>query len=179
MKDHNWRRGGYGEISLEYVLIHRSEVGLTKSIEQAYGNDRKQYEDQVRFYLNEQPDNLIGMLTFYNSIANCGKMMKIWGSNETDATVIHDQICYPEYIEPVPRAMERCVSDGIYKKAGNEYTDVADCGRTFIIHDTTYRLELCGYFPTKHPKYIIMVVMEKMVYLRVLEVCVVHSLVKL
>lgn len=75
--------------------------------------------------------------------------------------------------------MERCVSDGIYKKAGNEYTDVADCGRTFIIHDTTYRLELCGYFPTKHPKYIIMVVMEKMVYLRVLEVCVVHSLVKL
>lgn len=77
VKDHNWCRGGYGEISLEYVLIHRSGVGLTKAIEQAYGNDRKQYEDQVRFYLNEQPDNLIGMLTFYNAIANCGKMMKI------------------------------------------------------------------------------------------------------
>ena len=75
--------------------------------------------------------------------------------------------------------MERCVSDGIYKKEGNEYTDVATCGRTLRIHDTTYRLELCGYFSTKHLKYIIMVVIEKMVYLRVQEVCVVHSLAKL
>lgn len=161
VKDHNWRRGGYGEILLEYALTHRSEVGLTKAIEQAYGTDRKRYDDQVSFYLNEQPDNLMGMLTFYNSIANGGKMVKIYDANETDVTVIHEQICYPEYIEPVQRAMERCVSDGIYKKAGNEYTDVAACGRTLRIHDTTYRLELCGYFPTKSPKYTIMVVMEK------------------
>ena len=161
VRDHNWRRGGYGEISLEYALTHRSEVGFTKAIEQSYGNDIKRYENQVSFYLNEQPDNLMGMLTFYNSIANGGKMVKICDANETDVTVIHEQICYPEYIEPVQRAMERCVSDGIYKKAGNEYTDVAACGRTLRIHDTTYRLELCGYFPTKHPKYTIMVVMEK------------------
>ena len=161
VKDHNWRRGGYGEISLEYALTHRSEVGFTKAIEQAYDNDIKRYEDQVCFYLNEQPDNLMGMLTFYNSIANGGKMVKICDAYETDVTVIHEQICYPEYIEPVQKAMERCVSDGIYKKAGNEYTDVAACGRTLRIHDTIYRMELCGYFPTKHPKYTIMVVMEK------------------
>lgn len=161
VKDHNWRRGGYGEISLEYALTHRSEVGFTKAIEQAYGNDMKRYEDQVSFYLNEQPDNLMGILTFYNTIANGGKMVKICAPNETDVTVIHDQICYPEYVEPVQKAMERCVSDGIYKKAGNEYTDVAACGRTLRIDETRYRLELCGYFPTKNPKYTIMVVMEK------------------
>ncbi len=161
VKDHNWRRGGYGEISLEDALTHRSEVGFTKAIELAYGNDRKRYVDQIRFYLNEQPDNLTGMLTFYNAIANGGKMVKICSAQETDVTIIHDQICYPEYIEPVQRAMERCVSDGIYKKAGNEYTDVAACGRTLRIDDTRYRLELCGYFPTKTPKFTIMVVMEK------------------
>lgn len=161
VKDHNWRRGGYGKISLEDALTHRSEVGFTKAIELAYGNDRKRYEDQISFYLNEQPDNLIGMLTFYNAIANGGKMVKICGAQETDVTILHDQICYPEYVEPVQRAMERCVSDGIYKKAGNEYTDVAACGRTLRIDDTRYRLELCGYFPTKNPKFTIMVVMEK------------------
>lgn len=161
VKDHNWRRGGYGEISLEDALTHRSEVGFTKAIELAYGNDRKRYVDQIRFYLNEQPDNLTGMLTFYNAIANGGKMVKICSAQETDVTILHDQICYPEYIEPVQRAMERCVSDGIYKKAGNEYTDVAACGRTLRIDDTRYRLELCGYFPTKTPKFTIMVVMEK------------------
>lgn len=161
VKDHNWRRGGYGEISLEDALTHRSEVGFTKAIELAYGNDRKRYVDQIRFYLNEQPDNLTGMLTFYNAIANGGKMVKMCSAQETVVTILHDQICYPEYIEPVQRAMERCVSDGIYKKAGNEYTDVAACGRTLRIDDTRYRLELCGYFPTKTPKFTIMVVMEK------------------
>ena len=77
VKDHNWRRGGYGEITLEDALTHRSEVGLTKAIEQAYGNDRQAYESQINFYLNGEPNNLMGMLTFYNAIANGGKMVKI------------------------------------------------------------------------------------------------------
>ena len=161
VRDHNWRRGGYGEISLDYALTHRSEVGLTKAIEMAYKNDRNAYEHQISFYLNNQPDNLMGMLTFYNTIANGGKMVKICGSEEKDVTVIHDQICYPEYIEPVQRAMERCVSEGIYKKTANEYIDVAACGRSLRVADNKYRLELCGYFPTRSPKYTIMVVMEK------------------
>lgn len=160
IKDHNWRRGGYGEITLEDALTHRSEVGLTKAIEQAYGADRQAYEHQINFYLNGQPDNLMGMLTFYNAIANGGKMVKICGATE-DVTVIHEQICYPEYIEPVQRAMERCVTDGIYKKAGHEYIDVAACGRTLCFQDNSFRMELCGYFPAKNPQYTIMVVLEK------------------
>lgn len=161
IRDHNWRRGGYGEISLEYALTHRSEVGLTKAVEMAYKNDKEAYEHQISFYLNNQPDNLMGMLTFYNTIANGGKMVKICGPEEKEATVIHEQICYPEYIKPVQQAMERCVSEGLFQKAGNEYRDVAACGRTLHITDTTYRLELCGFFPTKNPQYTIMVVMEK------------------
>ena len=160
VKDHNWRRGGYGEITLEDALTHRSEVGLTKAIEQAYGAEKQAYEHQIDFYLNGQPDNLMGMLTFYNAIANGGKMVKICGPEE-DVTVIHDQICYPEYIEPVQRAMERCVTDGIYKKARHEYIDVAACGRTLRFQDNSFRMELCGYFPAKNPQYTIMVVLEK------------------
>lgn len=160
IKDHNWRRGGYGEITLEDALTHRSEVGLVKAVEQAYGDDRQAYEHQISFYMNEQPDNLMGMLTFYNAIANGGRMVKICGP-EDDVTVIHDQICYPEYIKPVQRAMERCVSEGIYKRARNEYIDVAACGRTLRFQDNSFRMELCGYFPAKSPQYTIMVVMEK------------------
>ena len=160
VKDHNWRRGGYGEITLEDALTHRSEVGLTKAIEQAYGADRQAYEHQINFYLNGQPDNLMGMLTFYNAIANGGKMVKICDPDE-HVTIIHDQICYPEYIEPVQRAMERCVTDGIYKKAGHEYINVAACGRTLRFQDNSFRMELCGYFPAKNPHYTVMVVLEK------------------
>lgn len=161
IKDHNWRRGGYGELTLEDALTHRSEIGLTKAIEHAYKNDGDAYEHQINFYLNGQPDNLMGMLTFYNAIANGGKMVKICGPEEREVTVIHDQICYPKYIKPVQRAMERCVSEGIYQKAGNEYIDVAACGRTLRFQDNSFRMELCGYFPAKSPQYTIMVVMEK------------------
>ena len=97
----------------------------------------------------------------FPAIANGGKMVEICEPDEIDVTVISDQIAYPEYIKLVQQAMERCVSEGLFQKAGNEYRDVAACGRTLRITDTTYRLELCGYFPTKNPQYTIMVVVEK------------------
>ena len=161
IKDYNWRRGGYGDITLEYALTHRSNIAFAKAIEQAYGHDRKVYDEQIAYYHNGNPNTLMGMLTFYNAIANGGKMVEICEPDEIDVNVISDQIAYPEYIKPVQQAMERCVSEGLFQKAGNEYRDVAACGRTLRITDATYRLELCGYFPTKNPQYTIMVVMEK------------------
>lgn len=161
VRDHNWRRGGYGEIPLEYALTHRSNIAFTKAIEQAYGKDMKAYYEQIDFYHNGNANSPIGILTFYNAIANGGRMMRINEPEDTTITVLHEQIAYPEYIRQVQEAMEHCVSDGLYRKAGNEYTDVAACGRSLRITDTTYRLELCGYFPAKNPKYTIMVIMEK------------------
>lgn len=161
IRDHDWLSGGHSEMSLEKVLTHRSEAGFAKAIEMAYKNDRKIYEEQVSFYLAEQPDNLMGMLTFFNAIANQGRMIKICDAEDPGNTVIHDQICYPEYIWQVQRAMEHCVTDGLYREAGSDYADVAACGRSLRTSDTHYRLELCGYFPTKNPKFTVIVVMEK------------------
>ena len=44
---------------------------------------------------------------------------------------------------------------------GHEYIDVAACGRTLRFQDNSFRMELCGYFPTNNPQYTIMVVLEK------------------
>ena len=40
VRDHNWPRGGYGSVSLEFALTHRSEVGFTKAFELAYGKKK-------------------------------------------------------------------------------------------------------------------------------------------
>ena len=56
--------------------------------------------------------------------------------------------------------MERCVYEGIYKKARHEYIDVPACCRTLRFEDNSSRMELCGYFPAKSPQYTIMVVLE-------------------
>ena len=162
VRDHNWRRGGYGSISLEYALTHRSEVALTKAFEQAYGEkDEEWYNSLISHYCNEQPNSIKGILTFYNAVANGGRMVKICVPGDTAITVIHEQIAPPEVIWQVQEGLEHCVSEGIYKRAGNEYLDVAACGRTLRLPDNKFRMELCGYFPKSSPQYTIMVVMEK------------------
>lgn len=161
VRDHNWRRGGYGLISLESVLTHRSIVGYTKALELVYGNNMADYFLKRRDYTAGIPETLMGLLTFYNAIANDGRMVKICNSEDSTITVISEQIASPEHIRMLQQGLKRCVSEGIYKKAGSEHVDVAACGRRLQINDTAYRLELCGYFPVKNPQYTIMVVMEK------------------
>jgi len=161
VKDHNWRRGGYGLISMESVLTHRSIVGYTKALDLAYGNSMCDYFLKRRDYTAGVPETLTGLLTFYNAIANGGCMVKICNPGDSTVTVINGQLASPEHIRLLQQGLERCVSEGLYKKAGSEHVDIAACGRILKISDTTYRLELCGYFPVTNPQYTVMVVMEK------------------
>ena len=161
VKDYNWHKGGYGLISLESVLTHSSIVGYTKALELVFGNNMADYFLKRRDYTAGIPETLMGQLTFYNAIANDGCMVKICHSEDSTITVINEQIASPEHIRMLQRGLAHCVSEGIYKKAGSEHVDVAACGRRLQIADTTYRLELCGYFPVTNPQYTIMVVMEK------------------
>ena len=88
-------------------------------------------------------------------------MLKIGSAEDGITTVVSDQIAAPEHIRMLQQGLQHCVSDGLFKKAGNEQVDVAACGRRLHIAETTYRLELCGYFPVQAPQYTIMVVLEK------------------
>jgi cell division protein FtsI (penicillin-binding protein 3) len=158
VRDHNWRRGGYGPISLESVLTHGSVVGYTMAIDSVYGNNMTDYFLKRRDFTAGVPETLMGILTFYNAIANDGCMVKI--GNGT-ASVINEHMAVPEHIRMLQHGLEHCVSEGLFTKAGNEHVGVAACGRTLHITDTKYRLELCGYFPLQHPRYTIRVVLEK------------------
>ena len=161
VRDYNWRRGGYGLVTLEYVLTVRSVVGYTIAIDSVFGNNMEDYFLKRRDYTAGIPETLMGTLTFYNAIANDGRMVKICNAEDTTSTVINEQIASPEHIRMLQQGLEHCVTEGLFKKAGNEHVDVAACGRTLKINDTTYRLELCGYFPVQNPQYTIRVVLEK------------------
>ena len=160
VKDHNWRRGGYGDISMEFALTHRSQVGFTKALEYAFGDNIAEYYEKINLYHNGQPNSLMGCLTFFNAVANGGRMVKLV-TEGNDIEVIHEQIADKKYILALQNGLRNCVTDGIFKKAGSELTDIAACGRTYNISDMTRRLELCGYFPAHNPEYTILVVLEK------------------
>lgn len=161
VRDHNWHIGGHGLMRLESVLTQRSVVGYTMAIDSIFGNNMDDYFLKRRDYTAGIPETLMGTLTFYNAIANDGRMVKICNVEDTTATVINEHIAVPEHILMLQKGLERCVTEGLFRKAGNEQVDVAACGRTLRITDTTYRLELCGYFPVQKPQYTIMVVLEK------------------
>ena len=160
VKDHNWHRGGYGKLTLEQALGRRSQVAFTKAKEMVFGSRIAQLDNKISEYLANMPNTPMGMLTFYNAVANGGRMVKLQ-TEEDEVIVLNEQVAEPVHIATLQRGLERAVSSGVFRKAGRSYTSVAACGRTFQTKGKNRRMELCGYFPTEHPLYTIMVILEK------------------
>ena len=160
VRDHNWRRGGYGAISLERALEVRSQIAFTMAKEQVFGGNTSEFDDLIYSYLGGWPNCAYGILAFYNAVANGGKMVELV-SEGAYGNVIQEQIAQPQYIKELQVGLEHSVSHGLMRKAGRDYVKVSACGRTFNLTDNYRRMELCGYFPSENPLYTIMVILEK------------------
>ena len=154
VRDHNWRRGGYGAISLERGLA------LTMAKERVCGGNMTEFDAQINSYLAGEPNCAMGLLTFYNAVANDGKMVKLVSEGE-DNIVLQKQIANPLYIAQLKKGLAQCVSQGLMRKAGRDYVKVSANGRRIELNKKDWRLELFGYFPSDNPVYTIMVILEK------------------
>mgnify|MGYP003301260689 FL=1 len=112
----------------------------------------------------------IQMLTFYNAIANEGKMVKpLLYKGKTE--VINPQIASRANIDSLQMALIKVVNEGLGKPAQSEKVQVAGvsggCQLSTEEDDsegrvnTMYAVEFCGYFPADAPKYSIIVRMNK------------------
>ena len=112
----------------------------------------------------------IQMLTFYNAIANNGKMVKpTLYKGETE--VINPQIVSKANIDSLQMALVKVVTEGLGKPAQSEKVQVAGVSGGCQISteednsegrvNTIYSVEYCGYFPAENPKYSIIVSMNK------------------
>lgn len=220
MKDHNWRRGGYGRISVPEVLMYSSNVGVSRIIDQHYHNCPEKYVDGlyrlgvgVPFDLelpgagkpnvrrpNKNKSNWsntalpwmsigyetqippIYTLTFYNAIANNGRMVKPRFVKaemkdgevvkEYPVEVLKEQICSDHTLRDIREILERVVCDpkGLGKKAGCKQFKVAGKTGTAQISQgrggyktgvTRYLVSFCGFFPSENPKYSCIVAIQK------------------
>lgn len=207
MRDHNWRRGGYGIVSLERVLEVSSNIGMGQAVDKSFHNNQQQFFDLLDKMSFGQPDSIEGivglkhsnysspkdgdwsnwklwwnaigyerkmapiqMLTFYNAIANEGKMVK--PTLKTGIVeIINPQIASKANIDSMQVALEHVVSRGLGKKAGSPFVVVAgktgtsqvgvyDFGQDTSVEE--YLLSFCGYFPADAPKYSIIVSLNKL-----------------
>ena len=113
------------------------------------------------------------MLTFYNAVANNGKMMKPFLVKEVirgekiktfEPIVLKDNIAKPENIEAVKKMMENVVLKGTAKSIKSDFIRLAGkTGTTRVNYANTgeyakYNGSFCGYFPAENPEYTVMVV---------------------
>ena len=218
MRDHNWRRGGYGRISVPEVLMYSSNVGVSRLIDDNYKEHPEKfvdglYREGVGIPLNlplvgsgeprvrrPKPDGSnwsktalpwmsigyetqippIATLTFYNAIANGGKMVKprfvraVRRNGEVvrefPVEVLKEQICSPKTLKDIQEILELVVSKGLGKKAGcrnfkvsgkTGTAQVAQGAKGYHGGRMKYLISFCGYYPSDHPKYSCIVAIQK------------------
>lgn len=112
----------------------------------------------------------IQMLTFYNAIANDGKMVKPT-LKTGEVEVINPQIASKENIKVMQEVLEHVVSQGLGRKAGTIFLQVAGKTGTSQVGEyefgeenyvDEYQVAFCGYFPADKPKYSMIVSMNKL-----------------
>lgn len=119
------------------------------------------------------------MLTFYNAVANNGKMIapifvkEIRRLNNTveqfQARVINDKICSDGTLSKVRGMLEGVVQEGtgktyirnpLYTVAGKTGTAQIANGKHGYGESKKHQASFCGYFPADHPKYSMIVVVN-------------------
>lgn len=212
MKDHNWRKGGYGWLTLTEILGYSSNIGVSRIIDDAYHDNPERFvrglnnlgvgleldlpfvgkgearvrhpKKQGKYWLNWSNTALPWMsigyetmltpmntLTFYNAIANNGRMVKPRFVKaelkdgkvvrEFPTEVIKEKICKTSTLTDIQDILEKVVSEGLGKKAGNGGKMFKVSGKTGTAQiagaggyqTRRYMVSFCGYFPSEAPKY--------------------------
>lgn len=216
MKDHNWRRGGYGRISVDQILMYSSNVGVSYLIDKYYQKDPDKFvrglnrlgvgiplhiplegahEPRIRhpnkrnWWKTTLPWMSIGYetqltplhtLTFYNAIANGGKMVRpkfVKAAmkdgeivREYPTEVIKEKICSQHTLDDIQVILEKVVSEGLGAKAGSKLFKVSGKTGTAQVSQgaggyktgiTHYMVSFAGYYPSDNPQYSSIVVIEK------------------
>ena len=208
LKDHNWRRGGYGDMNLARALEVSSNIGIGVPVWESYKGHEQDFFDDLNKMSFGQPDFINGieglkpttydspkdsdwvnkfiiwssigynrkiapiqMLTFYNAIANDGKMVKPT-LKTGEIEILNPQIASKDNIKKIQVILEHVVSQGLGMKAGTPILRVAGKTGTSQVNEydyynevgtplVEYQLAFCGYFPADAPKYSMIVSINK------------------
>lgn len=95
------------------------------------------------------------MVSFFNAIANGGKMVSP-KLQEGSAIVADSMIAKKKNIESMQKALRFFVTNGLGKKAESKMVNVAGISGSIHTEDGIYA-DFCGYFPIEKPKYTVFV----------------------
>ena len=151
--DNNWRRGGYGKMTVRQAFAQNSVVGIYKMAVKAFDGNMEEYLSKVR-----EIYSMTGDTTSLIVFANHGE----WATVSPMLTlVLVNKIAANAGNDSLKSALRYAVTDGVGIKANTDKTEVAGISGTTRQEDGSYWAEFCGYFPYDNPKYSIIVAIHK------------------
>ena len=151
--DHNWRRNGYGRITVREAFAYNSVVGNYKMAAKAFGGNMEEYFSKVR-----EAYSMTGDTTSLIVFANHGE----WAMITPMLTLeLVNGIAANTGNDSLKSALRYTVTNGLGMKANTDKTEIAGISGTTRQEDGTYWAEFCGYFPFNSPKYSIIVAIHK------------------
>ena len=151
--DHNWRRGGYGRITVREAFAYNSVVGNYKMAAKAFGGNMEEYLSKVR-----ETYSMTGDTTSLIVFANHGEWATV---SPMQTLTLVNGIAANTGNDSLKSALRYTVTDGLGMKANTDKTEIAGMPGTTRQEDGSYLAEFCGYFPFKNPKYSIIVAIHK------------------
>lgn len=188
--DANYAHGGFGTISREQVIVVSSNIGVIRTIEDAFGDSIQQLPVQLKRMSLGEPFpkeylknkflwnqflaigyeiklSPLQIITFYNAIANNGKMV-------FEDQVLNAQIASEPNIKAMQKALARFIShrgpgfasdsDQISVAGKTGWTRFQSGGPADTIVNRVDVASFCGYFPVENPQYTCLVVIYNNLY---------------
>ena len=191
LEDYNWRRGGNGKTSVQQGFLLSSNIATYLTGKQAFGKEYDRFyktiinmgyglpQDSIKATLPIPNDDIsfakfvngknqqitpLQILTFYNAIANNGKMVKP-RFHKGETITIKEQITSKENIAIIQQLLVQKVKDGLAHQAYSDKVSIAGEQGTAIVkkdgNNTIYCLQFCGYYPSDNPQYSIIISLNK------------------
>lgn len=155
LRDHNWRKGGYGALAVKRAFAFSSNIAMYKVANIAF-KDGRDFADVLSRYGYHVTDTSM----VYNPLGH-GIITTPLQNLQFVNAIAQGSIADKSSTDSVKIAMEYCVTDGLARPAASDNVQVAGASATTFLGDNLYAAEFCGYFPVDKPRYSIIVCINK------------------
>lgn len=155
LRDHNWRTGGYGSLTVKRAFAFASNIAGYKIANKAFKNGREFAEVLEKYGYHVTDTSLV-----YNPSGH-GVITTPLQNLQFVNAIAQGSIADKASTDSVKAALEYCVTDGLGRLAASDKVRVAGVMATTSLGDNLYAAEFCGFFPVDKPRYSIIVCINK------------------
>ncbi|MDY2642370.1 MAG: penicillin-binding transpeptidase domain-containing protein [Mediterranea sp.] len=155
LRDHNWHRGGYGELTVMQSFGVASNIANYLIAKKALGNEEEFAKALAKYDYQVKDTSLV-----YNPIGY-GIPTTPMQNTEFFNTIARRSLANEAVADSMIHVMEYAVAEGLAKPAASEKVRVAGATGNIRLAEDEYVAEFCGYFPADKPQYTILVGINK------------------